>query len=81
MKTGNPSSDLVDDSPSVIGGTPAPMPTAEELCDALHREEEGTECHSIPARDLLAITSLLQSHPEWWDYPCFCAECRSYAHD
>ena len=44
-------------------------------------EGEGNETHAIPTRDLLAITSLLQSHPEWWDYPCFCADCRSYVHD
>ncbi len=69
------------DEPAVLGAGdgPAPMPTAEELCDALHREEEGNEVQSIPTRDLLAITSLLDCHPEWWDYPCFCAECRSCA--
>ncbi len=66
-----------DEEVSVVG-PPAPMPTPQELCDALHREEEGNEIQSIPTRDLLAITSLLDCHPEWWEYPCFCAECRSY---
>ena len=66
------------DSPEVIG-PPAAMPTPEELCNALHREEEGHETQRVSTRDLLAITSLLQAHPEWWDYPCFCAECRCYA--
>lgn len=66
-----------EQAPAVIGPM-ASMPTPQELCDALHREEEGNEVQSIPTRDLLAITSLLDCHPEWWEYPCFCAECRSY---
>lgn len=52
--------------------------TPEQICEALHTEEEGHETVAMPARDLLAITSLLDAHPEWWDYPCFCAECRSH---
>lgn len=50
-----------------------------EISLSLHREEEGNETHEIATRDLLAITALLDEHPEWWDYPCFCASCRSYA--
>jgi len=53
--------------------------TPEAICDALHAEEEGHETQEIPTRDLLAITSLLTVHPDWWEWPCFCAECRSYA--
>lgn len=35
--------------------------------------------YTLPLRELLALTALMDEHPEWWERPCFCAECRSCA--
>lgn len=43
------------------------------------REEAVTTTHAIPENELLALTARLDEHPEGWDHPCMCAECRSYA--
>lgn len=29
--------------------------------------------------ELYALTQELECHPEGWEHPCMCAECRSYA--
>lgn len=34
--------------------------------------------HCISTEELLALTALLDEHPDWWEYPCACATCRSY---
>jgi len=52
--------------------------TPEELMLSIRRDYV-VEPIEIRECDLLAITSLLVKCPEWWDYPCMCAECRSYA--
>lgn len=43
------------------------------------REEAVTTPHNVPENELLALTARLDEHPEGWDHPCMCAECRSYA--
>lgn len=43
------------------------------------REEAVTTTHAVPESELLALTARLDEHPEGWDHPCMCAECRSYA--
>lgn len=35
--------------------------------------------HVIPDEMLLKVTEPLDMHPEGWDWPCMCAECRSCA--
>jgi hypothetical protein len=35
--------------------------------------------YTLPEADLLALTAALDEHPEGWDHPCLCAECRSHA--
>lgn len=58
-------------------GEDGKKPCLECLAVALH--EEATEHpYTLAERDLLAITSLLDTHPMWWDHPCMCADCRSY---
>jgi hypothetical protein len=37
------------------------------------------EVWNIPTDDLLKITEKLDEHPEGWEWPCMCAECRSCA--
>jgi hypothetical protein len=32
----------------------------------------------VTLKELLAVTERLDEHPEGWDFPCHCAECRSY---
>ncbi len=43
------------------------------------REDAVTTPHTIPENELLALTARLDEHPEGWEHPCMCAECRSYA--
>lgn len=56
------------------------MPCLECLAEALHEEATEHE-YTLPERDLLAVTALLDSHPMWWSHPCMCATCRSHAND
>lgn len=55
----------------------------EKVCmecfvESLHTEAVTTP-HSVPENELLALTARLNEHPEGWEHPCMCAECRSYA--
>jgi len=43
------------------------------------QEEAVKTTHAVPENELLALTARLDEHPEGWDWPCMCAECRSYA--
>lgn len=49
------------------------MQTAEDI-----RDRMGDQEFTLPERDMVALTSLLDQHPEWWSYPCLCASCRSH---
>lgn len=39
---------------------------------------DGDERRSIE-QQMLEITDGTDEHPEWWDMPCLCDLCRSYA--
>ena len=39
------------------------------------------ETWCIPTDELLKLTEALDEHPEGWEWPCMCAECRSHADD
>ena len=50
---------------------------AREISDGI-RHDYGDQQYTLPEKDLVALTALMDEHPEWWDHPCLCAECRSY---
>lgn len=31
--------------------------------------------------ELLRLTTQLEAHPDGWEHPCMCADCRSYCND
>ena len=51
---------------------------AQEISDGI-RHDWGDQQYTLAERDLLALTAVLPEHPEWWEHPCMCAECRRYA--
>jgi hypothetical protein len=42
------------------------------------REEGCSKPYTLPENDLVSLTAVLSEHPDWWDHPCMCAECRSH---
>lgn len=59
--------------------SPSDVRTAEtddESVELLRMDH--TPC-TITAGDLMALTVVLDEHPDWWEHPCWCAVCRSYA--
>lgn len=56
---------------------PAGPNVAEEISAGI-RHDYGDQAYTLPERDLVAMTVLLDEHPEWWDHPCLCAECRTH---
>lgn len=43
---------------------------------AWHVQKAGN--YIVTLDELLAITERLDEHPDNWDFPCHCADCRSY---
>lgn len=58
-----------------------PIKSCTECMVEWLREPGATAMYALPQGDLLALTLTLDNHPDWWDHPCWCAECRSYADD
>lgn len=59
------------------------LPPSKELTEAEQiaagiRHDWRTGAYAIPECDLIALTALLDEHPEWWEHPCLCAECRTH---
>lgn len=56
--------------------------TDPSLADTARDVRDAWECddvHIVHERDLVALTIYIDEHPEWWDGPCMCGECREYA--
>jgi len=51
---------------------------SDEISEVIRNDWGHSGHYVLLERDLLALTALLDEHPEWWDHPCMCAECRSY---
>jgi hypothetical protein len=52
--------------------------SADAISEAIRAATWNDHTHSIREQELLALTALLDSHPEWWEWPCMCGECREY---
>ena len=51
----------------------------EELTDAEWKELETEGPETVHGKELLQRTWTEDEHPEWFEGPCFCALCLSYA--
>jgi hypothetical protein len=56
------------------------------LCTARIRVERALRVqragfYIVTCDELCKLTEGLEEHPDFWDGPCYCATCRSYAND